>query len=320
MPKTIKIIKQGQQHITQLLDTKLETDMLFREIQKDTIGKSGSSPTWGYVYQNRNRNGKLKYKGIGLYKEYDYDAPHAAYAEKVWSIIGKPILKDSRVPDIDMVEEQKGETGIISYRLLDNDREDLIHIRDILFNKFQRADFKEQKDIFNIEDLIECIEMQIEDRENFINVRRQVLHTLLLDAITNNGDRHGNNWALIRDKETNQYKLADFDHSSSFTDMFTERKFCTLNGWVTSYIATTPGRSKFMMGNCGKEIIEYISKNYRKEFEEFSSIFDQNLDSIIEEIEGEELDIDKRRLTQKLRKRNGLLKEIISREEQEYER
>ncbi len=318
MPKTIKVIKQGQQNITQLLDNEIKTDMVFREIQKDTIGKSGSCPTWGYVYQNKN--GKLKYKGIGLYKEYDYDAPHAAYAEKVWSIIGKQVLKDSRVPDIDMVEEQKDETGVISYRLLDNDKEDLMHIRDILFNKFERTDFKEQKDIFNIEDLIECIAMQIEDKENFVDVRKQVLHTLLLDSVTNNGDRHGNNWALIRDKETNKYMLANFDHSSAFIDMFSEKKFCTANGWVTSYIATTPDRKRFMMGNCGNEVIEYILKNYREEFEEFSATFDKNIDSIVNEIEAEELNIDKKRLIQKLRQRNGLLKEKIRREEQEYER
>lgn len=318
MSKTIKTIKQGEQHINYFSNNELDAEILFREIQKDTIGKSGSSPTWGYVYLNKN--GKPKYKGIGLYKEYDYDAPHAAYAEKVWSIIGKGVLKDSRIPDIDIVEATKGEAGVISYRVLDNDKEDLIHIRDILFNKFQRADFKEQKDIFSIEDLIECIGMQIENKENFINVKKQLLHTLLLDAITNNGDRHGNNWALIRDKKTNKYKLADFDHSSAFVDMFNAKEFYTVDGWVGSYITTNPNRKKFMMGACGDEIIEYISKNYRKEFEEFSIIFDQNLDSIIKEIENEELDIDKNRVIRKLKKRNSILKEKINREEQEYER
>ena len=69
--KTISIIKQNEQNVAEIMRNGVEEDILFRELQKDTVGRSGSSPTWGYVYSNDN--GKLNFKGIALHKEYDYD-------------------------------------------------------------------------------------------------------------------------------------------------------------------------------------------------------------------------------------------------------
>ena len=107
MKKSITIIKQNQEHVTDLFKDGIKTDRIFREVQRDTVGKSGASPTWGYVYYNIN--GKMKFKGIALNKEYDYDCPMAAYGEKVWSIFGKAILGESvRVPQIEIVESSPG--------------------------------------------------------------------------------------------------------------------------------------------------------------------------------------------------------------------
>lgn len=316
MIKSIKIIKKNQNNITSILDNELETDIVFRELQQDTVGRSGSNPTWGYFYNNKH--GKLKYIGIGLHKEHDYDYPEAAYSEKIWSIIGKRVLKDTRVPEIDVVEDKKGEPGIISHRLLDNDKEDMIHIRDILFNKFERDDFRVQRDVFFIEDLLECIKLQINNPEEFEKVKKQVLHTLLLDAITNNADRHPNNWALIRDKKTNSYQLADFDHSSCFTDMYNDKSFCTSDGWVSSYITVTR-QPNARRGNCGLKMIEYIFKNYNEETQEFSQNLNDNIEDIILEIKNENLKVDIKKLEKKLRGRNRLLQRMINREELEYE-
>ena len=316
MNKTITIIERNKRNITDILENPIETDMLFREIQRDTIGKSSSNPTWGYAYSCRN--GKLKYKGIGLYKEFDYDAPNASYSEKVWSIIGKNILDGTRVPDISVVEERKGQPGIISYRLLDNDKEDLIHVKDILFNKFERSEIKEKRNIIYIEDLLECFKLQIGDEENYNSVRKSVIHTLLLDAVTNNADRHGNNWGLIRNKKTNRYEFADFDHSSSFVDMFEDKKHFTVNGWVSSYTSVKPTNQETRMGSCGNEIIEYIAKNYREDFKDFSIKFNNRLPNIIEEIKDEKLDINIDRLERRLNDKKRFLKQL-SREEGEIE-
>lgn len=316
MSKTITIIEIDREHVTDILDNPIKTEMLFREIQRDTIGKSSSNPTWGYTYYYNN--GKLKYKGIGLYKEYDYDAPNAAYSEKVWSIIGKNILDNVRVPNIDIVEEHYKEPGIISYRLLDNDKEDLIHIKDILFNKFERTELKEKRNIIYIEDVLECIKLQINDDENYNKIKRNIIQTLLLDAITNNADRHSNNWALIRNKITSEYELADFDHSSSFVDMFEDRRHFTANGWVSSYTSVNPTNDKTKMGSCGDEMIKYISKNYREDFEDFFAKFNDKLPNILQEIRNENLDIDMQRLEQRLNDKKRFLKQQ-SKEEGEIE-
>ena len=107
MEKSLLVIKLEQEHASELFKEGLKTDMIFREIQRDTKGKSGSRPTWGYVY--KNENGKMKFKGIALHKEYDYDYPLAAYGEKAWSIFGKEVLEKSvRVPNIERVYQSKG--------------------------------------------------------------------------------------------------------------------------------------------------------------------------------------------------------------------
>lgn len=313
MVKSITIVKST--------DEKLKNenvDIIFKEIQKDTVGRSGARPVWGMLYYNED--GKLTKSGIALFKEYDYDMPIASYSEKIWSIIGNKVLLETRVPIIDLVDEGNKEIGVISHRVLNNEQEDLIHIRDVLFNKFERDDFKIRQNVFYIEDLLECIKIQINDSINYEKVKTQVIHTLLLDAITNNGDRHGNNWGLVRDKETNTYHLADFDHSSSFVDLVNKKPGHTCRGWVSSYIRTTPEVKKMMMGNCGDQIIDYISKNYKEDFNNFSQLFNQNLDDIIEEIKNENMNIDEKRLEKKLRERNKLLQKIRSREEMENER
>ena len=147
MGKSLTIIKQNQEHVTDLFENGIQTDMVFREVQRDTVGRSGGSPTWGYVYINVN--GKMKFKGTALHKEYDYDYPMAAYGEKTWSISGREVLGESvRVPYIELVEQRPGQAEILSYRVMDNDTEDMIHIKDILFKKFQREEIKDKKEIF----------------------------------------------------------------------------------------------------------------------------------------------------------------------------
>ena len=312
MGKTIKIIKRGEE-----IDNTINANIVFKEIQRDTIGKSSANPTWGEVYEDED--GKKIYKGIGLYKEYDYDIPQAACSEKVWSILGKNILTDIRVPNIDVVEEQKGDYGAISYRLLDNDTEDLIHIRDILFHKFEREDLKKKRDMFQIGDILECINKQVNNPENYKKIEKNVIQTLLLDSITNNGDRHSNNWALIRNKKTNKYELAVYDHASSFVDMFKEKKHFTVRGWVGSYIVTDERQRRCGIGASGEELIRYISANYREHFEDFCIQFDANLDKSIDEISKLGLPIDIVRLKNKLNERRRFLKSLTKTEKGEVE-
>ena len=308
LEKTIKIVKKEKNNLATVLQNLKETDVVFKEIQKDTIGSSSSNPTWGYVYDNED--GNLTYKGIGLYKEYDYDFPNAACSEKIWSILGKNILRNVRIPEIDVVQENPREQGIISYRVLDNDAEDLIHITDVLFNKFERDDLKKQRDIFHLKDILECIQIQVQDHQNYKQIEKAVIQTILLDSITNNRDRHANNWALIRNKKTNHYDLAVYDHSIAFIDMLEERAHLTVNGWVSSYIITDEGPKKREIGEKGDNLVKYIFDNYKEYFDEFYTKFDENLDNAIEEISNSGLKMNMTRLRKRLYEKRSFLRKL----------
>lgn len=317
MIKKVKIIKENETGLSEHLEDYLKVDMVFRKTRKDFVGKSSSNPTWGMVFNIRDGKLKLNIDGDGLYKEFDYDNPNAAYAEKIASIMGREILDTTRVPKVDIVEERAKEPAIISYKLMDNDKEDMFHISDLMFYKYDREQLSVKKNIFTIEDILECMKEQVKDEENYKEVERSILHTLLLDSVINNGDRHNNNWALVINKETGKYELAIFDHASTFIDMIEEQPRCVYNGWVGSYISYDERRT-IRKGDLGKEIIDYIAKNYKEYFEEFCEIFNEKLPFILGEIKKENLPIDKNRLELKLNQRNNYLKKIKSRGESEY--
>lgn len=316
MEKRIRIVKIEENNLSAVIESLKENDIIFKQILRDTMGNSGSNPVWGHVYDNESE--KLTYRGIGLYKEFDYDFPKGADAEKVWSIIGKKVLPQVRVPDIDIVAENKNERGIISYRVLNNDTEDLIHMTDVLYNKFQREELKEQRDLQNLEDFLECLKIQIKDPENYKQIEKAFIQTILLDSITNNRDRHANNWALVRNKTTNKYELALYDHAVSFIDMFEEKKHLTIDGWVGSYIITDENRRKKDLGDIGKNLVNYIFENYREYFDDFYKNFDLVFDDTMEEIMCLDLNIDKKRLKKKLESRKEYLK-YLSKGDREYE-
>lgn len=318
MKKSITIIKQNQKDICQVFINGIKTQMLFRELQRDTIGKSGSNPTWGNIYCNKD--GKLKYVGVALHKEYDYDFPYAAYAEKVWSIMGKNILGEKiRVPSIDVVEENPGYEEIISYRLMDNNKEEMIHLKDTLFNKFERDEIKAKRDIFTIDELLECIKLQIIDEQNYMNIEEDIVRVLLLDSVTNNGDRHAFNWGLVRDKDTGEYNLAVFDHSSAFVNMFEDREFFVRNGWNTTYITVGDDCGKNRIGSSGETVVRYISKKYPEIFKEFTGKFEEKLPEILQQVKQEKMNIDFDRLSKKLGEKRKFLVSIREREELEHE-
>lgn len=292
--------------------------LIFKELSRDTVGRSNSNPTWGYVYEYVD--GELDFKGIGLHKEYDYDFPYAAYAEKVWSIIGQSVLNNVRIPNISVVEELPGFAEVISYRLMDNDKEDLIHMKDILFNKFLRNEIQEKKDIFDIQDILDCVKLQVKDKENYKIIEEAIMQALLLDSITNNGDRHTHNWALIRNKLTNYYDLALFDHSSSFVDMFQEQRHFTVNGWVSSYITfDNKSKPKTALGESGNVIVNNIYKKYPKYFNNFITNFNKEFDNFCNQIYNENLDINMNFFLKRLKDKKNFLDKLQTKGEKEYE-
>lgn len=318
MKKSILVIKLDKEHVSELFKDGLKTDIIFREIQRDTKGKSGSRPTWGYAY--KNENGKMKFKGIALHKEYDYDYPLAAYGEKAWSIFGKEVLEKSvRVPNIERVYQSEGYEEIISYRVLDNDKEDMINIKDTLFHKFEREELKAKKNIFTIDDILECVKEEIGDENNYKIIEKNIIQVLLLDAVTNNGDRHSLNWGIVRNKKTNEYSLAVFDHASAFVDMFENRSYFVKNGWTNSYTTVGEDVKKNNIGSEGKKIVDYIAEKYPVYFEEFCDKFEEKLPIILEQIKKENMKIDFSRLNNKMQERLYYLKKVKNKGEYEYE-
>ena len=164
--KTIRIIKENERNISSNLDELVSKDMVFRKKRQDTVGRSGSNPTWGLAFDVVGN--KLKFKGEGLYKEYDYDYPNGAYAEKVASIIGRELFgSEIRVPEVDVVLKSIGEPSLISYKVMNNDIEDMHHISDLMFYKFEREELDKKKSIFKLEDILECIHILVKNEENY---------------------------------------------------------------------------------------------------------------------------------------------------------
>ncbi len=314
MIKKIKIIPISETFDASGFDT---NQILFRSTQKDIIGNSGSNPTWGNVFE-KGENGETLYSGVGLYKEHDYDYPNNAYSEKIYSIIAKDVLSGVRVPDIDVVTPGNSEHGIISYRLLDNDTEDLLHIRHVLFNKYDRTAMLARKSMYTIDDILESLRKQIPDDENYKQVERNVIHTLLLDAVTNNSDRHPNNWALVRNKKSNYYELAIFDNSAAFIDMFDANPWQSVRGWTSSYISPD---DNLQNRRCllGKDIISLIFQRFPDYYKEFIEIFSQKLPDISKKILEENLPVNNSRVISKLEARSRFLEKTISEGDIDYD-
>lgn len=252
--------------------------------QKETRGNSGSNATWVEVYTS-DSNGK-----IALYKEYDYDMPLAAYAEKMWSILGKGILENTRIPDVDIVNNPKMGDGIVSYRVMDNALEDMMHIKDILFSIYERTEMDKHRNIFSIDEILKAVRTEIVDEKNYKEVEKAIIQTILLDSVTHNSDRHTTNWALVLDKSSNpHYELALFDHSSAFGKMmqYTPGPSHDIYGntrWTSSYLQTESKESRGV-GEDGKNLVKYISQKYPEYFEDFVNRFSERIEELLNEID-----------------------------------
>ena len=284
-----------------------DDSVVFVITQIDSVGRSGSN-LWGDVV----RDGKRR---RGLYKEYNYDLPKAAYCEKLWSSVGKCILKGIRVPDIEIVCDPKYGDGLISYIVLDNSLEDMSLITDILYNNCQREEQHKKRDTFCIKDILDSIRIQVINDENYKKLEKDVIDVILLDAVTNSPDRHPNNWGLVRTKNNDYYELAVFDNAVSFFNMF-EHDYMHDYEWFESYLKADGNvMSRCLRGDCGDEIIKYVAEKFPQYFEEFVQTFSDKMPEIEKIVDEENLPIDGERIKSKLRKRAKYLERIIGKGE-----
>lgn len=289
---------------------------VFSKICRDTIGLSSTNPTWGDLY--RYTNHELYYIGICIYKEMDYDIPNAPYSEKMWSLLGKRVLKNCLIPNITLIKDQKNkETGLLSHIILDNSLEDLTLMNNLLFYKFERQDLSKLHSVIPIQDLLECVKIQINNEQNYIEVESQIIQTLLLDSITNNSDRHSNNWGLVRNKESNHYTLGLFDHSSSFIDMISEKKTSTIDGWTSTYSSVTSQPKRSGIGDFGNNIVTYLCNNYPNICKQFMHNLNLELENFYEDISSAPYYIDKRRLQRNISHKSIFIDKLLKQIEQD---
>lgn len=269
-----------------------ENILYVQKFAEDTVGTTFGA-SWVYVFNEKHD------RKIALYKPLDYDEPLGAYAELLYSHITKLCYSNLklRVPDIHLASENST-LGLLSYSIVDRITEDLIHIESLIPYKYTTETLKKFFTL-GINDILECIEHEIHNKENFAEVKKAVIFTVLLDAFTNNVDRHGKNWGLIRDKHSDYYELAIFDNVKSFINMFFNRagyKNSTL--WAIQYNGTASS-SKLETGN---QIAEFIKKTYPEYFEEFISILKNTRETFISDISSIQA-IDSTRISSHLKKK-----------------
>ncbi len=276
--------------------------MVFREVEKDTVGKSGSNPTWvsSYYYDSKtsyyNENElsfdeeTKKSRRMALYKEYDYDEPMAAYAEKIWSLLGKNILPRCRVPDIDVVyksEKAKDLAETISYRVLDRDTEELILMSVVLDFKYA-SEKNKMRNYCRIEEILECIKQgrYYTDESNYLQIEEDIIHTALLDCISNNGDRHPKNWGIVMNKMTGEYSVALFDHSNSFRNVISPQVGMRGSNWCTIYFRLDEKYKErnLLCGESGDKMIQYLYSKYPQYVNSFMKNFESGYPNFTEEI------------------------------------
>ena len=266
--------------------------LYIQKFAEDTVGTTFGA-SWVYVFNEKHN------KKVALYKPIDYDEPLGAYAELLYSHIAKLCFSNIRirVPEINMVMENNN-LGILSYSIVNSITEDLIHVDSLLFYKYER---KELKTFFTlgVKDIFECIGHEVCNEENFIEIQKSVIFTILLDAFTNNVGRHGKNWGLVRNKVSDYYELAIFDNVKSFINMFGNRTgYKDKDLWVIEYNGIVSS-SKL---ETGYEVCKFIKENYPDYFNEFISIL-KSVEKMFSEDISSISEIDTSRVSTQLKKK-----------------
>lgn len=125
-----------------------------------------------------------------------------------------------------------------------------------------------------------------EKKDNYSKLEEAIIQTTILDLFTNNIDRHLNNWALIRDKATDTYKLGVFDHAVSLLNMSLDTE-CLAQPydyirqyWATSSVLLDRPEDLKRFATEGKDLFAYIMENYREYTMKFLQVLHDKLPEI----------------------------------------
>ncbi len=258
--------------------------IIFKTIDSDTIGRSNGNPRWGKVFEYVN--GKITEKGIAIYKEPDYDIIDGAYAEKLWSILGKLVLSNCRIPDIDIINDKRHfcAPGILSYSIVDKENEDMVDVRTILrYNGITEDEMKQNNDRLYIEELLGHVKNFMREEDNYKSIEGNIIKTILLDCITNSFDRHPDNWALVSDNKTQNYQLGLYDNAVSFVNIIDYKPGVVVKGnWGLGFITVKTKQGRISYNS--KDIVDYIHEKYPNYFKQFLEDLNVNLDKFFDAI------------------------------------
>lgn len=250
------------------------TGVICDTIDRESEGNSGGKPRWVKVY--KTLNGKLSDDSkIAIYKEPDYDEPDGPIAEKMYSILGKMVLPNCVLPNIEIVKTQTDSLvpGVLSYCIIDKAKEDMIEIRNILrWNGISEKDMLKNEDRLYPEELLKHIQSYIKDDEQYKKIEGEIIKVILLDCVTNSFDRHPDNWAIVYNHQTGEYKVGLYDNTISFVNMLSSRPGVVLKGnWGKIFIKVKTLNNKD--SDNGNDVIKYIHNKYQEYFEEFNKSF-----------------------------------------------
>lgn len=124
----------------------------------------------------------------------------------------------------------------------------------------------------NLEQVLSGIKkISAEKTQNYEELKKSIIQATTFDLMTNNVDRHLNNWSLIRNKKTDNYVLGLFDHAASFLNMafdmdnpFISRDFCGENWQPSSVLLDNPNDIKNSQSK-GKDVLKYLMENHRED-------------------------------------------------------
>lgn len=246
---------------------------------------------------------------MAIYKEPDYDYDLGPYSEKIWSIIGKLLLPNVKVPEIDIIRDKRIDShvpGTLSYSIVDRENEDMTDFRTILrYNGISDEDMKREDDCLYVEELLAYIKNFVQNEENYKELEEDIVRTILLDCITNSFDRHPDNWALVRDDKTGKYKLGLFDNTVSFVNIISQRPGAISGGnWGRIFIKVKDKTGK--SSRLANEVIKYIYAKYPEYLERFSKDLDDKLDIFNIQIENYKSG----NITRELERKNRFLRDL----------
>lgn len=123
----------------------------------------------------------------------------------------------------------------------------------------------------------------VEKQQKYRQLEKSIIHTTVIDLMTNNIDRHLTNWSLIRNKKTDEYILGLFDHATNFYNMSLANDSLAMpqdylkQYWATSSVLTDAPLDLKLRSSKGIDLFKYLMEHHREDTLEMLQILHDKL-------------------------------------------